>query len=125
LRDRWRLPVDERIETPTEFAHFPGETSQPPRKWVERSYRLRRRTDFAHDEHFAALEQPVALVSDVREFFRPVRFPTWEIDTHNYAASKSPPSRYHFRVTGVGVEREPPPGPGHHQLHSVNVSSPT
>lgn len=86
---------------------------------------MRRWTDFTDGGHFAALEQPVALVSDVKEFLRPLRFRTWEIDAHNYAASKSPPSRYHFRVTGVGVEREPPPGPGHHQFHSVNVSSPT
>ena len=75
VRDRWQLAVGERIETPTGFAHFPAEISQPPREWVERSYNVRHWTDFPSGGHFAALEQPVALVSDVREFFRPLRNP--------------------------------------------------
>jgi epoxide hydrolase len=72
-RDGWRLPVGERVEVPTAFARFPAELSQPPREWVERAYRVERWTEFPRGGHFAALEQPVALVEDVREFFRPLR----------------------------------------------------
>jgi pimeloyl-ACP methyl ester carboxylesterase len=73
LRDGWRLPFAERIEVPTGFARLPGEISKPPREWVERAYRLERWTEFESGGHFAALEQPVALVADVRDFFRSLR----------------------------------------------------
>lgn len=73
FRDRWRLPFGERVEVPTAFAALPKEISQPPRSWVERSYRVERWTDFPTGGHFAALEQPVALVEELREFFRPLR----------------------------------------------------
>jgi pimeloyl-ACP methyl ester carboxylesterase len=72
-RDGWRLPLGERVEVPTAFAKLPGEISRPPREWVERSYRLERWTEFPSGGHFAALEQPFALVDDLREFFRPLR----------------------------------------------------
>jgi pimeloyl-ACP methyl ester carboxylesterase len=72
-RDGWRLPVGERIEVPTGLARFPAELSQPPREWVERAYRVERWTEFPRGGHFAAMEQPVALVAGVREFFRPLR----------------------------------------------------
>lgn len=73
LRDGWRLPFAERIEVSTGFARLPGEISKPPREWVERAYRLERWTEFESGGHFAALEQPVALVADVRDFFRSLR----------------------------------------------------
>jgi pimeloyl-ACP methyl ester carboxylesterase len=72
-RDGWQLPLGERIEVPTAFARFPAEISKPPREWVERSYRLERWTEYERGGHFAALEQPVALVDDLREFFRSLR----------------------------------------------------
>jgi pimeloyl-ACP methyl ester carboxylesterase len=71
--DGWRLGVGERIEVPTAYALLPGEISQPPREWVERIYRLERWTEYERGGHFAALEQPVALVRDLREFFAPLR----------------------------------------------------
>ncbi|QUQ62335.1 epoxide hydrolase family protein [Kutzneria sp. CA-103260] len=61
------------IEAPTGFAAFPKELSRPPREWVARAYNLRRFTEFERGGHFAAMEQPQALVADVREFFRPLR----------------------------------------------------
>jgi len=73
VRDGWRLPFGERVEVPTAFARLPGEISKPPREWVERAYRLERWTEFESGGHFAALEQPVALVSDLRDFFRRLR----------------------------------------------------
>jgi pimeloyl-ACP methyl ester carboxylesterase len=61
------------IEAPTGFAAFPKEISSPPREWVARAYNLRRFTALDRGGHFAALEQPAALVGEIREFFRPLR----------------------------------------------------
>lgn len=72
-RDGWRLSLGERVEVPTAYARLPREISKPPREWVERIYRLERWTEYDAGGHFAALEQPVALVQDLREFFRPLR----------------------------------------------------
>jgi pimeloyl-ACP methyl ester carboxylesterase len=61
------------IDTPTGFARFPKEISAPPREWMERAHNLTRFTEFERGGHFAALEQPEALVREIREFFRPLR----------------------------------------------------
>ncbi|GAA3431255.1 epoxide hydrolase family protein [Kutzneria kofuensis] len=61
------------IDTPTGFASFPKEISRPPREWVARAYNLQRFTEFERGGHFAAMEQPEALVEDIRAFFRPLR----------------------------------------------------
>jgi pimeloyl-ACP methyl ester carboxylesterase len=63
----------QRIEVPTACAQFPKEIVYSPRRWVEARYNLRRWTEFPKGGHFAALEQPDALVGDVRAFFREVR----------------------------------------------------
>jgi pimeloyl-ACP methyl ester carboxylesterase len=44
-----------------------------PRSAVERKYDVRQWTDMPRGGHFAAMEQPVALVEDIRAFFRPLR----------------------------------------------------
>lgn len=61
--------------SPVGFALFPKEINVPPRAWVERSTgnRVIHWTEMPRGGHFAALEQPDLLVSDVREFFRKVR----------------------------------------------------
>jgi pimeloyl-ACP methyl ester carboxylesterase len=61
------------IDTPTGFARFPKEIWAPPREWVERAHNLVRFTEFERGGHFAALEQPDALVEEIRAFFRPLR----------------------------------------------------
>ncbi|MFI9385880.1 epoxide hydrolase family protein [Kutzneria sp. NPDC052558] len=61
------------IEAPTGFAAFPKELSRPPREWIARAYNLQRFTQFEKGGHFAAMEQPEALVTEIREFFRPLR----------------------------------------------------
>jgi pimeloyl-ACP methyl ester carboxylesterase len=61
-----------RVEAPTALAVFPAEGS-PPRTFVERIYNVERWTEMPTGGHFAALEQPEALVEDIREFFRPYR----------------------------------------------------
>jgi hypothetical protein len=44
-----------------------------PRSAIERKYDLHRYTEMGRGGHFAAMEQPDALVDDIRAFFRPLR----------------------------------------------------
>jgi len=45
----------------------------PPREWGERSYNIQRWTEMPGGGHFAALEEPLWLVEDIRAFFRDLR----------------------------------------------------
>jgi microsomal epoxide hydrolase len=62
-----------KIETPTAIAIFPKELYKPPRAWAEASYNLKQWSVFERGGHFAAMEEPEALVGDVRKFFRTLR----------------------------------------------------
>jgi pimeloyl-ACP methyl ester carboxylesterase len=62
-----------RIEVPTGVAMFQDEIPAPPRSLAERLYNIQRWTEMKAGGHFAALEQPEALVEDIRAFFRPLR----------------------------------------------------
>jgi pimeloyl-ACP methyl ester carboxylesterase len=76
LEHRRRPPAftrPERIDVPTGVAAFPREVMRTPRSAVERKYDVRQWTDMPRGGHFAAMEQPAALVDDVRRFFRPLR----------------------------------------------------
>ena len=64
------LGPGERVEVPTGFADFPAEIIRPPRSWVERAYNIRHWRTMAAGGHFAALEEPDALVREIRDFFR-------------------------------------------------------
>ncbi|HEX4356009.1 MAG TPA: epoxide hydrolase [Pseudonocardia sp.] len=61
------------VETPTGFASFAKDNFTPPEEWVRRCYNLQRFTEFDRGGHFAALERPEELVTEIREFFRPLR----------------------------------------------------
>ncbi len=63
----------ERVEVPTAYADFPKEIYRARRSWAEVRFNIQRWTEFERGGHFAALEQPDALLGDVREFFRAVR----------------------------------------------------
>ncbi|QBD75996.1 epoxide hydrolase [Ktedonosporobacter rubrisoli] len=63
----------ERIEVPAGIAMFRDEIPSPPRSLAERLYTIQRWTEMPAGGHFAALEQPQALVEDIRAFFRPLR----------------------------------------------------
>jgi len=63
----------ERVEVPTGCAIFPKEIIRPPRRWAEAAFNVQRWTLFPSGGHFAALEEPEALVGDVRAFFRELR----------------------------------------------------
>ena len=63
-----------RVEVPTACALFPRELlAWPPRSYVERVYNVQRWTEFPRGGHFAALEQPQALIEDLRSFARELR----------------------------------------------------
>lgn len=66
-------PVESRVETPTGCALFPRELFLPPRAWAERLFHVTRWTEMKAGGHFAAMEEPEALVEDVRAFFRQLR----------------------------------------------------
>lgn len=62
-----RQPV---VEAPTALAIFPAELVHPARAWAERYYNLQQWTEMEAGGHFAPMEEPQALVEDIRCFFR-------------------------------------------------------
>jgi microsomal epoxide hydrolase len=70
----WPIPDGRTIDVPTGYAQFPREILRPPRSLAERTYSdIRRWTVMPRGGHFAALEQPEALATEICEFFRPLR----------------------------------------------------
>lgn len=67
------LPPGKRVGVPTAHSAFPREIVRPTRARAERRFNIQRWTAMAAGGHFAALEQPEALVADVRAFFRDYR----------------------------------------------------
>jgi microsomal epoxide hydrolase len=68
-----RKTILARVEVPTGVAVFPEEIAIPPRSIAQHGYNIQRWTEMKAGGHFAALEQPQALVEDIRAFFRPLR----------------------------------------------------
>jgi microsomal epoxide hydrolase len=66
-------PASERIAVPTGCSIFPKEIYRPPRRWAEAHFNVVQWTTHAAGGHFAALEEPAALVQDLRSFFRKLR----------------------------------------------------
>ena len=64
---------DERVETPTGHARFPGEIFRTPRPWAEQMYNIVRWSRPPKGGHFAAFEVPELFVDEVRSFFRDYR----------------------------------------------------
>lgn len=58
-----------KVTVPTAAAMFPKEIFQAPRAWAAAQYNLQQWSRFEVGGHFAAMEQPEALVQDVRTFF--------------------------------------------------------
>ncbi|GAA1694690.1 epoxide hydrolase [Fodinicola feengrottensis] len=69
----WGGPPPPASTVPTGVAVFPKELSLPVRRLAERSDNIVHWTEFEHGGHFAAMEQPEALVGDIRTFFRTLR----------------------------------------------------
>lgn len=66
-------PPKDFVEVPTSCAIFPADITLPPRRWAENHYNVTRWTVMDGGGHFAALEEPSALVEDIRAAFRPLR----------------------------------------------------
>ncbi|GIM97120.1 epoxide hydrolase family protein [Paractinoplanes toevensis] len=62
-----------RVEVPSGFALFPGDTLHPPRAWLERTANVVRLTELDRGGHFALFEEPELYARELREFFRPYR----------------------------------------------------
>ena len=63
-----RFSEGERVRVPCGIARFPYEAPFPPRSWVERAYDVTHWTDMPRGGHFASLEEPERLASDVITF---------------------------------------------------------
>lgn len=74
-RQPWRPSHDRTpcVEAPVAIPLMPGELTRPPRAWAERYYNLERWTEMPAGGHFAAAEEPAAIVDDLRAFFRDKR----------------------------------------------------
>lgn len=62
-----------KVEVPTGVALFPREISTPPQTLAVRQYNIQRWTTMRAGGHFAAMEQPSALVHEIRAFFKHLR----------------------------------------------------
>ena len=60
---------ENRVNVPTAAAVFPKELGAVPRSWMATACNLVRFTEFEKGGHFAALEAPESLASDIRAFF--------------------------------------------------------
>jgi microsomal epoxide hydrolase len=70
----WPIPDGGTIAVPTGYAEFPHEILRAPRSLAARTYTdIRRWTVMQRGGHFAAMEQPEALATEVQAFFRPLR----------------------------------------------------
>jgi microsomal epoxide hydrolase len=67
------LPTGARIKVPTGYAQFPAGSLHAPRSLAQRTYEIHRWTEMPAGGHYPALEEPAALVAEIREFFRPLR----------------------------------------------------
>src|SRR5688500_3446137 len=71
MHQGWPIPAGKTIDVPTGHSDFPKEILRPPRSLAEKTYTdIRRWTAMKKGGHFAALEQPEALASEITEFFR-------------------------------------------------------
>ena len=66
-------PLPGFVKVPTGCTVFPGEVGFTPRSWAATWFNVKRFTMMPKGGHFAALEQPVLLTNELREFFREVR----------------------------------------------------
>jgi pimeloyl-ACP methyl ester carboxylesterase len=63
---------DEFVNVPVGIARFPLEEPFPPRRYIERGYNIQHWTDMPAGAHFAAMEQPQLLASDITGFFKKI-----------------------------------------------------
>jgi microsomal epoxide hydrolase len=70
----WPIPEGATIGVPTGYSEFPREILRAPRSLAQGTYtNIRRWTVMPRGGHFAAMEQPDALATEVQAFFRSLR----------------------------------------------------
>jgi pimeloyl-ACP methyl ester carboxylesterase len=62
-----RTPV---VEAPVGITVLPEEICGSPRRWIQRYYNLRQKREHHSGGHFTAWEEPEAVITDLRDFFR-------------------------------------------------------
>ncbi len=67
------LAAPTHVELPTGFAIFPKDITPAPREFAERFFNVQRWQEMPRGGHFAALEEPGLLVSELREFAQSLR----------------------------------------------------
>jgi pimeloyl-ACP methyl ester carboxylesterase len=73
MHQGWPIPPGGTIGVPMGYAAFPKEILRPPRSLAAKTYtRIERWTSMSKGGHFASLEQPEALASEIRAFFKPL-----------------------------------------------------
>jgi epoxide hydrolase len=60
------------VTVPTGAAIFPAEIYLTPRLWAEQAYNIVHWTEMPRGGHFAALEEPELLLTEIRDFFRKI-----------------------------------------------------
>jgi pimeloyl-ACP methyl ester carboxylesterase len=74
LHGPWPIPDGRTVDVPVGYAAFPKEIRRPPRSIAEKVYTdIRQWTVMTKGGHFAAMEQPAALATDILNFLRPLR----------------------------------------------------
>jgi pimeloyl-ACP methyl ester carboxylesterase len=74
IHHAWPIPNGAKVMVPTGYAAFPKEIIRPPRSIAETVYgNIQSWTPMAAGGHFAAMEQPDALATDIAAFFRALR----------------------------------------------------
>ena len=63
------MPV---VEAPVAVSVLPEEIVTAPRRWAQRYYNLKQLRHHSSGGHVAAWEEPQAIVTDIRDFFRTV-----------------------------------------------------
>jgi pimeloyl-ACP methyl ester carboxylesterase len=60
---------DDFVKVPVGFANFPKELPTPPRSYIEKGFNIQHWTEMPQGGHFAAMEHPLLLARDIRNFF--------------------------------------------------------
>ncbi|MDM0109224.1 epoxide hydrolase [Variovorax sp. J22R24] len=70
----WPIPDGATVNVPMGYCEFPKEIVRPPRSLAARTFTdIRRWSVMPAGGHFAAMEEPDALATEIRAFYRPLR----------------------------------------------------
>jgi len=64
-----KFGLNDFVKPPVAYANFPKELSRPPKAYMSKGYNITQWTNMPKGGHFAAMEKPVLLASDIVAFF--------------------------------------------------------